>query len=54
MAVTVDIPGFGNVVAQNAAEESTMKEILRALQGKGGGGSSSGGGGGGARDHVSG
>ena len=49
MAVQVDIPGFGLVEAKNAAEESTMKEILRALQGKGGGGGSSGGGGGGAK-----
>ena len=45
MAVQVDIPGFGVVEAKNAAEESTMKEILRTLQGKG---SSSGGGAGGA------
>lgn len=51
MAVQVDIPGFGVVEAKNAAEESTMKEILRALQGKGsssGGGAGGAGGGGGA------
>ena len=45
MAVQVDIPGFGTVTAQNAAEESTMKEILRVLKGKGGSGGSGGGGG---------
>lgn len=49
MAVTVDIPGIGNVVANNAAEDATLKEILRALKGKGGsGGGGAGGGGGGA------
>ena len=51
MAVQVDIPGFGLVEAKNAAEESTMKEILRALQGKGSkssGGAGGAGGGGGA------
>ena len=52
MAVQVDIPGFGLVEAKNAAEESTMKEILRALQGKGskssGGAGGAGGAGGGA------
>ena len=47
MAVQVDIPGFGVVEAKNAAEESTMKEILRALQGKGGKSSGGGSGGGG-------
>ena len=50
MAVNVDIPGVGNVQAQNAAEEATLKEILRVLKGQGkgglgGGGASSGGGG---------
>jgi len=49
MAVQVDIPGFGLVEAKDAASESTLKEILRAMQGKGGsGGGGSGGGGGGA------
>jgi len=46
MAVTVDIPGVGNVIAQNAAEDATLKEILRALK-SGGGGTGSGGGAGG-------
>ena len=40
MAVVVDIPGFGKVNAQNAAEEATLKELLRVMKGmaKGGGG----------------
>jgi uncharacterized protein YukE len=48
MAVQVDIPGFGMVEAKDAASESTLKEILRALQGKGGSSGGAGGGGGGA------
>lgn len=49
MAVVVDIPGFGAVTANNAAEESTMREILAVLkrQSKGGGPTGGGGGGGG-------
>lgn len=54
MAVTIDIPGVGNVEAKNAASEATLQAILRAMQGVqrnirgggGGGGGSSGGGGG--------
>jgi hypothetical protein len=46
MAVTIDIPGVGNVEAKNAASEATLREILKAMQGvekkisgkKGGGG----------------
>ena len=38
MAVQVDIPGVGNVIAKNAAQEDTLKEILKALKsGRGGG-----------------
>ncbi len=47
MTVQVDIPGFGQVNAQNAATEATLKEVLRALQGKRSGGGSTGGAGGG-------
>jgi hypothetical protein len=49
MAVVVDIPGFGKVNAQNAAEEATLKELLRVMKGmaKGGGGGAGGAGGGG-------
>jgi len=36
--VTVDIPGIGVVVANNAASEATLKEILKAIQGGEGGG----------------
>jgi hypothetical protein len=32
MAVTIDIPGIGNVEAKNAASESTLREILKAMQ----------------------
>lgn len=51
MAVTIDIPGIGNVEAKNAASEATLKEILKAIQGvqkntnNSGSGSGSGGGG---------
>lgn len=45
MAVTVDIPGVGTVVADNAATEKTLQDILKALKG---GSSSQGGGGGGS------
>ena len=56
MAVQVDIPGFGLVEAKDAASESTLKEILRALQGKGGsgGGGSGGGGAGGPQGGMAG
>ena len=42
MAVQVDIPGVGNVIAKNAAQEDTLKEILKALKGGRGGGSGGG------------
>ena len=45
MAVEVNIPGVGNVIAKNAAEDSTLQEILKALRGRGGGGGSGGSGG---------
>lgn len=31
MAVIIDVPGIGKVVAENAAEEETMKQILAAI-----------------------
>ena len=34
--VRVEIPGIGTVDAENAATEATLKEILKALQGRGG------------------
>ena len=43
MAVTVDIPGIGSVVANNAAQDSTLQAMLGALRNM-----DSGGGGGGA------
>ena len=33
MAVVIDIPGVGEVTAQNAASEQTLKDILKALGG---------------------
>jgi hypothetical protein len=51
-SVFIDIPGIGNVEAKNAATESTLREILKAMQGvqkntkDGGGGSDNKGGGG--------
>jgi len=33
MAVIIDIPGIGAVEAKNAASESTLREILKAMQG---------------------
>lgn len=33
MAVTIDIPGIGNIEAKNAASEQTLKEILKVMQG---------------------
>ena len=36
--VQINIPGIGNVVAENAASEETLQKILAAMQGKGGGG----------------
>jgi hypothetical protein len=55
MAVIIDIPGIGGVEAKNAASESTLKEILKVMQGverntKKMAGNSSGGGGGGGDD----
>ena len=47
MAVMIDIPGIGQVEAQNAASEATLKAILAAMGGgRGGGGGGPGGGGG--------
>jgi hypothetical protein len=37
MAVQVDIPGIGTVVAQNAAQDSTLQGILNTLQNQAGG-----------------
>jgi hypothetical protein len=36
-SVQINIPGIGNVVAENAASEETLQKILTAMQGKGGG-----------------
>jgi len=47
MAVMIDIPGIGQVEAQNAASEATLKAILAAMRGGGGGGGRGGPGGGG-------
>ena len=47
MAVTIDIPGVGNVEAVNAAQDSTLQEILKALKKGGGGGGAGGAGAGG-------
>jgi hypothetical protein len=46
MAVMIDIPGIGQVEAQNAASEATLKAILAAMGGGGGGGRGGPGGGG--------
>ena len=48
MAVRIDIPGIGEVEAQNAASEQTLRDILKALGGRPGAvdGKSGGGGGG--------
>lgn len=50
MAVTIDIPGVGNVEAKNAASEATLQAILKAITGVqkntgGGGGNNNGSGG---------
>jgi hypothetical protein len=37
-SVQINIPGIGNVVAENAASEETLQKILTAMQGKGGAG----------------
>ena len=37
-SVQINIPGIGNVVADNAASEETLQKILTAMQGKGGAG----------------
>ena len=34
MAVKIDIPGIGEVQADNAASEQTLREILKALGGR--------------------
>jgi len=44
--VTVDIPGVGPVEANNAASESTLRELVNVMKGTGGGGGAAGGGGG--------
>ena len=66
MAVTIDIPGIGQVEAKNAASEATLRAILQALQSGGGrggrppgapgtpGGAGAGGGAGGGAQSVSG
>ena len=45
-SVQINIPGIGNIVADNAATEETLQKILAAMQGKGGagGGGATGGG----------
>lgn len=50
--VQIDIPGIGLIPAENAATESTLQEILKALNGKGGGGGGAGGGGAGGTGGV--
>lgn len=45
--VIINIPGIGDVVAENAASDATLREILAALNGRSGGGGTSGGSGGG-------
>ena len=37
-SVQINIPGIGNIVADNAATEETLQKILTAMQGKGAGG----------------
>ena len=41
--VIINIPGIGDVVAENAASEATLRDILSALGGRSGGGGNSGG-----------
>ena len=48
MAVKIDIPGIGEVTAENAASERTLRDILKAVGGKTPTGQQGGGGGGGA------
>lgn len=45
--VIINIPGIGDVVAENAASEATLRDILSALGGRSGGGGAGGGSGGG-------
>ena len=45
--VFINIPGVGNVEAQGAASEATLRELLAAMRGGGGGRGGAGGGGGG-------
>lgn len=40
--VQINIPGIGNIVADNAATEETLQKILTAMQGKGAGGKTQG------------
>jgi len=47
MAVRIDIPGIGEVEAQNAASEATLRQILKSLGGRAGAISGQAGGGGG-------
>jgi hypothetical protein len=37
-SVQINIPGIGNVIAENAASEETLQKILTAMQGRGGAG----------------
>ena len=53
MAVKIDIPGVGEVTAENAASERTLREILKALGGKTPTGQTGSGGGGGASKEAS-
>ena len=48
MAVKIDIPGIGEVTAENAASERTLRDILKAVGGKTPTGQQGGGGGGAA------
>ena len=36
-SVQINIPGIGNVIAENAASEETLQKLLAVMQGKGGG-----------------
>lgn len=53
MAVKIDIPGVGEVTAENAASERTLREILKALGGKTPTGQTGSAGGGGASKEAS-
>jgi hypothetical protein len=51
-SVQINIPGIGNVVAENAASEETLQKILTAMQGKGVGGMAGGRGTGNSQDQL--